>query len=272
MEQQKGSLVAVGTGINVVSQTTIGARSHIINADVIYMAVPGAVGSHFIKSLNDNVISLGGLYEEGKSRVRTYRDMVDTMADAVRAGKKVVAVYYGHPGVFVTPTHQVIALLKEEGYQAWMEPGISAEDCLVADLGIDPGTTGCQAMEATQFLFYRHTINPHNLLLLWQVCLAGDHRMKSLDERQCQHGLQVLCKRLMEFYPADHEVILYEAATLAVCKPRIERMPLSALPDCEPSLISTLVIPSLGMPGFDTETLAELGLDADQVIEQMTNV
>jgi len=29
-----------------------------------------------------------------------------------------------------------------------MLPGISAEDCLVADLGIDPASSGCQSYEA----------------------------------------------------------------------------------------------------------------------------
>jgi hypothetical protein len=33
-----------------------------------------------------------------------------------------------------------------------MLPGISAEDCLFADLGIDPGIYGCQSYEATDFL------------------------------------------------------------------------------------------------------------------------
>ena len=43
-------------------------------------------------------------------------------------------------------------------------PGISAEYCLVADLGIDPGATGMQSMEATQFMIpvilYEAATNP----------------------------------------------------------------------------------------------------------------
>lgn len=263
---KKGSLKVVGTGIYAVNQTTISARNHIENADLVFSAVPEATGAHWIQSLNENVISLISMYEEGKSRVETYTQMIDAMAGAVRDGKRVVAVYYGHPGVFVTPTHKVIALLREEGFEASMDPGISAEDCLFADLGIDPGMTGCQAMESTQFLFYKHHINPHNLLILWQVNLCGEHTLKFMPEGECPQGIKVLTESLLAYYPQDHEVIIYEAATMPLMAPRIERMPLAQLPQCKLSMISTLVIPSIGLPQFDTDTLSKLGIDVDMVL------
>jgi uroporphyrin-III C-methyltransferase len=268
-QEKKGSLIIVGTGINVVSQTTISAKSQIEHADIVFMAVSGATGIRWVESLNDNVVSLSNLYEEGKSRVQTYQDMVDVIANAVREGNRVCGAFYGHPGVFVNPTHKVIKLLRAEGYSAVMDPGISAEDCLVADLGIDPGATGCQAIESTQFLFYKHRIDPSCLLILWQVSLSGDHTLRSLNVERCQPGLVVLMDALLEYYPADHEVILYEAPTMALVGPRIDRMPLSELPNCKPSLISTLVVPTLGMAEFDHETLAKLGLTEAQVLESI---
>jgi hypothetical protein len=33
-----------------------------------------------------------------------------------------------------------------------MLPAVSAEDCLFADLGVDPGAAGCQSHEAADFL------------------------------------------------------------------------------------------------------------------------
>jgi uncharacterized protein YabN with tetrapyrrole methylase and pyrophosphatase domain len=268
-KKKKGSLIVVGTGINIVSQTTISAKGHIEHADIVFVALTGATAMQWVRSLNDNVVSLAQLYEEGKSRLRTYNDMVDLMANAVREGKRVCAAYYGHPGVFVSPTHRVIKLLREEGYDARMDPGISAEDCLVADLGIDPGNTGAQAMEATQFLFYKHTIDSSCLLILWQVSLSGDHTLRSLKVERCQPGLVVLMEALLVYYPPDHEVIIYEATTMALCPPRIDRMPLSELPNCKPTLLSTLVVPSRGLPEFDHETLAKLGLTEEQVMESI---
>jgi uncharacterized protein YabN with tetrapyrrole methylase and pyrophosphatase domain len=269
--QKKGSLIVVGTGINIISQTTISAQGHIEYADVVFIAVSGATAIDWIKSLNDNVVSLTDLYEEGKSRVQTYQQMVELIAAEVRAGKRVCAAYYGHPGVFVTPTHKVIKLLTEEGYSAKMDPGVSAEDCLIADLGIDPGNTGCQALEASQFLFYQHSINANCLLILWQVSLSGDHTISSSTIVPCQSGLVVLKEALLEYYPPDHQVIIYEASIMALCPPRIDRLLLSELPNCKPTWMSTLVIPGLGLPEFDHDTLAKLGLTAQQVI-QGTNV
>ena len=74
--------------------------------------------------------------------------MADTILNEVRAGKTVCAALYGHPGIFACVGHIAITDARAEGFSAEMLPGISTEDCLVADLGIDPGTTGMQSMEA----------------------------------------------------------------------------------------------------------------------------
>ena len=95
------------------------------------------------------------------------------MLKEVRAGSKVVGVFYGHPGVFVFPSHRAIAIARQEGYQARMLPGISAEDCLYADLGIDPGITGCHMYEATDFLLHEKPVDKTGHLILWQVGVVG---------------------------------------------------------------------------------------------------
>ena len=264
-ENKKGSLVVVGTGIDVAGQMTIKAKSYIENADIVFAAAPGKAAMHWLNSLNKNVVSLMDLYAEGKSRVNTYRQMTSRIVDAVHEGQDVCAAFYGHPGVFVTPSHKAIAQLKAEGYDAHMEPGISAEDCLIADLGIDPGMTGSQAFETSQFLFYKHTIDPSCMVLFWQIGIAGEHSFRTSLPDKCQLGLEVLTSILLKDYPADHEVILYEAASLPILPPRIERMPLADLPLCKPTAISTLVIPSKGLPGFDHETLAKFGITAEDL-------
>lgn len=264
--EQKGSLVVVGTGIKVISQTTISARSYIENADIVFTATAGAVAVRWIESLNDNVVSLTSLYAEGKSRVKTYQQMMDLICNAVYEGKRVCAAFYGHPGVFVYPTHKVIKRLTEQGYQAVMEPGISAEDCIVADLGLDPGNTGCVALEATQFLFYQHQLDVSCMVILWQVGLSGDHMLNALPLEKINPALQVLTDALLAYYPPTHEVIIYEAATLAIMASKIERFPLSDLPNAKLSLMSTLVIPAFKPLEFDHQTLKLLGLSAEQVL------
>lgn len=96
--------------------------------------------------MHRDVRSLQAYYGEGKSRHLSYRQMVDAMLDEVRAGKRVCGAFYGTPGVFALAPHQAIAQAREEGFDAVMEPGISAEDCLYADLGIDPASFRLSAL------------------------------------------------------------------------------------------------------------------------------
>jgi siroheme synthase len=228
------------------------ARSHIENADVVFMAVSDGIVELWLKQMHPDVRSLQHFYREGKSRARTYRQMVDAMLKEVRAGKRVCGAFYGHPGVFALPPHEAIAIARREGYAAHMEPGISAEDCLYADLGIDPGTFGCQHYEASQFLFYKRRIDPSAYLILWQIGIVGDRSLARFST-----GAQyrrVLLDLLGQDYPPEHEVILYRAATLPIDKPHVLRTPLKDLPSVGIDLADTLVIP----PARALEANAEL--------------
>jgi hypothetical protein len=91
----------------------------------------------------------------------------------LREGKIVVGVFYGHPGVFVSPTHRTINIALKEGYAATMLPGISAEDCLFADLNIDPSHPGCLTYEATDLLVAKRLLIPSSRLILFQVGCVG---------------------------------------------------------------------------------------------------
>ena len=91
----------------------------------------------------------------------------------VRAGYNVLGIFYGHPGVFVSPSHRAIALAREEGYNAKMLPGISAEDYLFADLEFDPATYGCMTSEATELLMRNTPLNTSVHNIIWQVGSVG---------------------------------------------------------------------------------------------------
>jgi len=125
-----------------------------------------------------------------------------------------------------------------------MEPGISAEACLYADLNLDPGQRGVQSMEATHFLVNDRQPDTAGLVLLWQVALSGDLSCTRLHAER--DGLQALVDKLLLWYPPDHEVILYEAARLPIEAPRIDRLALRDLPAAHYEEYTTLVIPPLG--------------------------
>ena len=74
-------------------------------------------------------------------------------------------------------------------------------------------------------------------------------------------GLEVLTERLLKFYPPQHEVTIYEAATLPVCDTLMRKIPLSKLPDCPVSPISTLFIPPFREASLDSAMLERLQID-----------
>ena len=251
-----GSLVCVGVGMTLGSHITPLARSHIEKADVVFTAVSDGVVELWLARMNPDVRSLQRYYREGKSRLETYREMVDAMLTEVRAGKRVCGAFYGHPGVFAWPTHKAIERARAEGHPAHMEPGISAADCLYADLGIDPGRYGCQHFEASQFMFYRRRVDTAAYLILWQIGVAGDRSLARFATGAPYRGL--LVEVLSRDYDPAHGVILYRAATLAISRPQIVRLPLGGLPEAECDTDSTLVVPPRSALEPDVEILERL--------------
>lgn len=156
---QPGSLVVVGVGI-ALGQTTLEAKAHVEAADKVYYLVSNPSAVLWLEQLNATAESLYSFYEVGKPRLQSYDDMVDRVVSAVRAGQAVCAAFYGHPGVFADPGHRAVKVARSEGYPARMLPGVSAEDYLFADLGIDPSRCGCQSYEASDFLICGRLFDP----------------------------------------------------------------------------------------------------------------
>ena len=95
------------------------------------------------------------------------------MLREVRLGYNVMGIFYGHPGVFVSPSHTAITRARKEGFKAKMLPGISAADCMYADLGFDPSKYGCMTYEATELLLKTRTLDPSVINIIWQVGAVG---------------------------------------------------------------------------------------------------
>src|SRR5690349_19561071 len=227
-DTRRGSLACVGMGMTLGSHLTPLARSHIEQADVVFAGLSDGIVELWLQRMHPDVRSLQPYYREGKSRLQTYREWVELMMAEVRAGKRVCGVFYGHPGIFAWSPHKAIEAARAEGYPAHMEPGVSAEDCLYADLGIDPGRFGCQHFEASQLLFYERRIEPTGYLVLWQVALVGDRSLGRLATGPAYR--QLLVDLLLRDYPPEHEAIIYRAATLPIERPRVRRVALRDLP------------------------------------------
>jgi Tetrapyrrole (Corrin/Porphyrin) Methylases len=241
----QGRLTLVGTGYTVAAHVTQQALACIRQADRLFYLVPDPATSLWLESLNASAESL---HEVDKERLEAYRSMVERILGPVRRGLNVCAAFYGHPGVLVHPAHEAIRQARSEGYPARMLPGVSAVDCLFSDLGIDPGQGGCQMYDATEFLYRTRRFDPTAPLVLWQVGSIGISTFRP-GVLWSPAGLRVLEEVLLRDYPSGHEVIVYEAPTFPVCRPKILRVPLRQLASSDVTGNSTLFVPP--REGFD---------------------
>lgn len=248
----KGRLVIVGTGLITAKHITREATDHIRSAEIVYHITPDPLSVDYLKSLNNNLVSLADCYQKTSNRRETYSLMVERVMSGVHQGNKVVAIFYGHPGVFVTPSHELISQCRIEGIHAKMLPGVSAEDCLFADLGIDPGSVGCQSYEATFFLLNKIPINPASPLIIWQLGVIGDTSF-STDVKPAKNGMRMLKDKLLRYYTEEHSAIIYEAPEIAGFSPRIETARINTLDDVSINEISTLYLPAAHNAIPDTE-------------------
>ncbi|KXS93410.1 hypothetical protein AC579_8930 [Pseudocercospora musae] len=246
---KQGELVVVGTGIASLRQMTVEALDYIQRADMVFYVVLDAMTEAFIQTHAKKHHDLYQYYDKNKPRSASYIQMAELMVQSVRDGNLTVAVYYGHPGVFVFPTHRAIHIAREEGFKAKMLPGVSAEDCLYADLGIDPGSTGCSMFEATYLLNEPDRLDPRNHVIIWQPGCVGKSAMV-FDNSE----IHELADYLEKTYGAEYPVIAYLAAVRPFNDPQIDKLMVKDLRDLEKlraipfNAATTLYIPPKTLP------------------------
>ena len=256
----KGTLIVVGTGLQL-GQTTISAKNYIQNAEKLIYLVADPITESWLKELNSTAESLYGCYGEGKNRIDSYNEMVDKILMYVRNGYEVCLALYGHPGVFVNPSHRAIEIARKEGYKAEMLPGVSTEDCLFADLGVDPASVGCLSYEATDLLLRRRLIDPRCSVIVWQIGVVGNLKFNKGKSKTKEIGVNLLKDYLLQYYPSEHLVMIYEAAQFSVLEPtkiscKIEDITLNKI-----SSISTLYIPPYETSSMDSSMFYDLKIE-----------
>lgn len=260
---KKGSLIVVGSGIKSVGHLTIETQGWIKHSDVVLYCVADPATEIWIKENSKYSIDLYQFYGNDKRRLDTYIDMADEMLKYMRQGKDVCGVFYGHPGVFVYPSHRAVEIARSEGYRAAILPAISALDCLYADCGVDPSSKGSQTVEATDLLLRKRKLTTDGHVVVWQIGCVGDlgFNFAGYDNR----NLNILVDYLETFYDPNHEVIHYQGSQYPMCPSVVEKMPLHKLRKAAVTGISTLYIPPQDEIPTDIEMARSLGLVVKQV-------
>jgi len=253
-------LFLVGSGIKSISHLTIEAQAAIKQAEKVLYLVNEPVIESWIKKYSRYSFSLENIYMSFTERREAYKKISEFIVSEVEKQQFLTVVIYGHPTVFASPGLNAIKQISNVSNEVEVQviPGISAEDCLFADLKVDPGINGCYSIEANDLLIYDKPIITCSDFIIWQTGLIGNIGLPSaLSDKT---GLKLLINKLLKHYPADYEVVIYEAAMYPTVSAKIVRCNIKSLEQEKLSPISTLYIPAIKSSKRNNYVVKQLGL------------
>lgn len=235
-----------GTGIKSLSHITKEFVSALRSADNTLYLVNEPLLEEWIQRESNSSENLRDIYYSFSSRYESYRNITEKILSELKIHREVFVVFYGHPTLLAKSTVDAANKAKRDfSCEVVVLPGISSQDCLFADLLINPGDYGCCSVEATNFLSNGVSILPSMHVIIWQPGLLGqlghekNMHANARDEKYFQFK-----SKLLDYYPESHEVVLYEASLFPNIAPRIERVKLSTIDGgCPLNDMTTLYIP-----------------------------
>jgi len=219
---------------------TFEAMEAIKKADKVFCLMSDLMTEKWIKEMNSSTECLQ--YLKDLPRKKTYENWVDSVLESVRKGKHTCLAVYGHPGILAYCSRTAIPIAKNEGYDALMLPGISAESCLLCDLHVDPGEGGMQSYKSSEFLTRKPEFDTGSHLVLWDVAFVD---YACLPDQIYRDGLERLSKYLIERYGAEHEAFVYEASRNPALNPIVLSLPLEKLASAQFGGRTLLYVPPL---------------------------
>jgi uroporphyrin-III C-methyltransferase len=252
-----GSLTVVGTGIKAIAHMTGEGVEAIRHADKVLYGTAEPLTENWILRNSKRAESLDRFYSDGETLMSAYEKMIAAILSDVRGGLRVCACFEGHPGVFVYASHESLRILRAEGYRGRMLPGVSTQEALFCDLGIDPGEYGCQSFDATDFLLRGFEPDVTSALILWQLDGTGDYRFWDVPPKN--NNLDVLAEVLGGFYGEHHTVLAYQAPMLVISKPAITCSPIAKLAELD-LYSATLYVPPLRPPRTNADLARRFGV------------
>jgi hypothetical protein len=257
----EGELLIMGTGLGG-SDSLSDLSGALDRADVVFHCLADAVTQVMVQRRRPDAIDLSIFYDAAKPRYNTYVQMAEAMLHPARNGKRVLSLYYGHPGIFAMPTHRAMTIARREGIRSLMRPGISALDYLVADVGFDPAYPGLLSYETTDLLLRRRRLDPSVHVVLWQIGVVGQlgYSRKGFHN----NSFDLLLDRVEETY-GNAEIVHYIGSRFPGIPPIIEPLKVMEFrrPEAKGSItaLSTMYIPPTEPGTTDPEIAKAMSID-----------
>lgn len=194
----------VGLGMGSADQVTREVDRVLQESEQVLFVDPSIGMQEYLSKRCSNVTDLSTLYQEGKNRLQTYKEMATVVIEAAMSNPPVTLALYGHPTVFAYPPFIIRSVANQLGLKVKVLPGVSAMDCILAELMIDPANEGLQMFEASDLLMRRRRLSTDMQTLIWQVGSLETGLYSTMTNRPERFGR--FLDYLLEYYPSYHEV------------------------------------------------------------------
>ena len=251
MPCKRGTIVVdiyiVGLGVLNIDQITRETKRAIRRSNEVLYVDTGVATRTYLESLCPRVTSLFETsYKEYGQRLNAYHHMAARVLDAALDHPPVTFAMHGHPIVGAYAPFLIRDMANLLALEVLVLPGISAMDCLFAELMVDPCVAGMQMYEATDLLLRRRPLQPDVHALIWQIgCVeTALHTMRVSKPARFER----LRSHLLRFYPPQHVVSAAYSTPHPLMPSTVHRFALQDVCDHAHLLHSgfTLFIPSAG--------------------------
>lgn len=257
-------LIIAGTGIKFLSHLTIEVKSAIETSSCVFFLLNEPAMKNWVVKNAKKYISLDDIYFSSKLRSPSYSKIVDELLRSLQKNDDICFLIYGHPTFFSSVVDKITKRISSKEVIIQIMPGISAIDCLFADLKIDPGKTGLQSYDATEFILYDEIFSITSHLVLWQIAIIGEMGIINNNEinlNRQKEGITILISKLMTHYPEDYIVNLYVASQYPGLEFEVVSVELRKLNEVTIPRLATLYIPPLKEKTMNPNVINQLNLD-----------
>jgi len=201
-------LIVVGSGIKSIAHLTEESKRVIQQADKVLYLLNEDHMKEWVRQEAKQSESLESIYFSDTNRAIAYQKITDYIVEQYEHYNVLCVVFYGHPTLFADSALQAVKNINASGGDAIVLPAVSSMDCLFADLKVDPGKSGLFSIEATELLLFERNIDTYAHNIIWQIANIGR------GDRKATNYFNVLREYLLEFYPQNQLMCLYEAPLL----------------------------------------------------------
>lgn len=263
-------ITIVGLGVLNVDQVTYETERAIRRSKEVLYVDTGVATRAFLQNLCPKVTSLYETsYCDAGCRLGSYDRMAVAVIEAALDHPPVTFAMGGHPIVGAEAPFLIHEMARLLGLKVLTLPGISAMDCMFAELMIDPCVDGLQMYEATDLLLRRHPLLPEVPALIWQIGVV-ETRLHS-QRRSKPSRFDLFIAHVLQFYPPGHRVTAYFASQHPLMRSQILRFPIGEIGEYAEQLHAgfTLFIPVARVrPIADQDLLSKI--DCTEHLDDIT--